>query len=126
MRDVEEERAGRVGSVDRPLAGEPEAHVVLRQQDVLDAGEGLGLVVAQPQQLGRREAGEGAVSGQRDQPLDAQALLDLFALGRRALVVPEDRGPQHAALLVLHDEPVHLAGVADRRRLDAQVAPQLL
>ena len=54
-------------------------------------------------------------------PLEADALLDLGALGRRALVVPEDRGAQHPVVLVERDEAVHLAGEADRGRLDAEV-----
>ena len=49
------------------------------------------------------------------------ALLDLCALGRRALVVPEDRRPDDVAALVEDDEPVHLAAVADRGGLDAEV-----
>ena len=52
----------------------------------------LGLVRAQPEQLRRREPGQRAVAGQRDQPLEADPPLDLRALGGRALVVPEDRG----------------------------------
>ena len=35
------------------------------------------------------------------------------ALGRRPLVVPEDRGTEHALGLVEGDETVHLAGEAD-------------
>src|SRR5439155_3902316 len=53
--------------------------------------------------------------GQRDQPLKADALLDLGTLGRGALVVPEDRRPQDAVVLVEADEAVHLSGEADGR-----------
>ena len=42
------------------------------------------------------------------------ALLDLGALGGRALVVPEDRRPQHLSVRVEQDEPVHLPGEPDR------------
>ena len=107
---------GGVGDVDRPLAAEPQPHVVLGQQHVADARVDLGLVRAQPQQLGRREARQRAVAGQRDQPLEADAPLDLGALGGRALVVPEDRRAQHALVLVERDEAVHLAREADARR----------
>ena len=96
-RDVEEQRPGSVGGVDRALPGEPEADVVLRQQDVRDPRVDVRLVPAQPEQLRRREAGERAVAGQLDQALQADALLDLRALGAGALVVPEDRRPQHAS-----------------------------
>ena len=89
--DVEQQRPGRVGHVDRLLAAEPQPHVILGQQHVADARVHLWLVRAQPQQLGRGEPGQGAVAGQRDQALEPDAPLDLGALGRRALVVPEDR-----------------------------------
>ena len=112
-RDVEEERPGGVGRVDRPLAGQPETHVVLREHDAVDARVDLGLVPAQPQELRRGEAGERAVAGERDQALEPDALLDLGALGRRALVVPEDRRTEDLASLVEADEPVHLAREAD-------------
>ena len=67
--------------------------------------------------------GERPVAGERDQPLEADALLDLGALGPGALVVPEDRGAEHAVALVEADEPVHLAREADawrRRRRGAR------
>ena len=94
-RDVEEQRPRRVGDVDRALAGEPQPHVVLRQQHVRDPRVDVGLVAAQPEELRRREAGQRAVAGQRDQPLEPDPRLDLRALLAGALVVPEDRRPQH-------------------------------
>src|SRR5918995_2804931 len=64
---------------------------------------------AQPQELGCREARERPVPRQLDQALEPDARLDLRALGRRALVVPEDRRSEDVASLVQADEPVHLA-----------------
>src|SRR5204862_7830183 len=49
-----------------------------------------------------------------DQPLEADRRLDLRALGGGARVVPEDRRPQHVARGIEQDEPVHLAGQAER------------
>ena len=66
-RDVEQQRARGVGHVDRPLAGQPQPHVVLGQHHVRDARVDVGLVRAQPQQLGRGEAGQRAVAGQLDE-----------------------------------------------------------
>ena len=63
--------------------------------------------------FGRREAGQRSVAGQLDQAREPDALLDLGALGRRPLVVPEDRRPQHPLVRVEGDEAVHLAGEAD-------------
>ena len=112
-RDVEEERPRRVRGVDRPFAGQPEPDVVLRQHHACDARVRLGLVTAQPEELGRGEAGQRTVPRQLDQALEPDALLDLGALEGGALVVPEDRGTDHAPGLVEHDETVHLAREAD-------------
>ena len=71
------------------------------------------LVAAEPQELGRREPGQGAVPGELDQALRADTLLDLGALGGGPLVVPEDRRADHRSRRVDHDEPVHLAREAD-------------
>ncbi len=112
--DVEEERPGGVGGVDQALSREAEANVVLRQQHVADPGVRLGLVPAEPEQFRGGEAGERAVAGQFDQPFEPDPRLDLCALGRRSLVVPEDRGPQDAIVGAEHDEAVHLTGQPDR------------
>ena len=45
--------------------------------------------------------------------LEPDPLLDLLALGAGALVVPEDRRPQHLLVGVERDEPVHLPRQAD-------------
>ena len=79
-----------------------------------DSAVQLRLVPAQPQQLRRGEPGQCAVAGQLDEPGEADALLDLRALGGGALVVPQDRGAQHALLGVEDDEPVHLPRQTDR------------
>jgi hypothetical protein len=111
--DVQQQRAGGVGDVGGVLSGEPEPDVVLGQGDARDLAVGVGLVVAQPQQLGRREAGQRAVAGQRDQLSEPDGGLDLLALGLGALIVPQDRGTQHAVFGVQRDQPVHLAAQAD-------------
>ena len=81
--DVEQERPGGIRDVGRVLAGQPQPHVVLREEHVADPRVGVRLVLAQPEQLRRGEAGERAVARQADQPLDADPPLDLLALGRR-------------------------------------------
>ncbi len=125
--DVEEQRPRRVGRVDRALACEPEAHVVLREQHVRDPAEDLRLVVPEPEQLRRRETGESAIPGQLDQSLEADEPLDLGALRGGALVVPEDRRPQHRVVRAERDEPVHLPGEAERLALSpADVAQRSL
>ncbi len=59
--DVEQEGAGGLLHVDGVLAGHAEADVVLGAEDVGDVGEDLGLVLADPEQLGEGEVGQGGV-----------------------------------------------------------------
>ena len=79
-----------------PTPREAQPDVVLRQHHARDPGVRVGLVPSQPEELRRREARQGAVPRQLDEALGTDALLDLRALRRRPLVVPEDRGPDHA------------------------------
>ena len=117
--EVEEDRAGAVGAIGRVLAGQAQPHVVLRQQDVPRARPCVGLVLAHPEDLGRREAGERVVAGDRDEPLAPDDLADAVALGGRPLVVPEDRGADRLAGIVEERQPVHLAREPDGRHVAA-------
>ena len=74
----------------------------------------LRLVVAEPEDLRRREAGERGVGDHLDELLAAAgAAFDLVALGGGALVVPEQGGADDLARLVEEHRAVHLAGEAD-------------
>ena len=106
--DVEQQGPRRVGNLGRGTAGEPQPHVILGQHHGRNARVGLGFVAAQPQQLGRREAGQRAIAGELDQALEADPLLDLRALAAGPLVVPEDGRSQNALLIVERDKAVHL------------------
>ena len=97
------------------LAGEPQADVVLGQENASDAGVDVGLVLAQPEELRRGEARQRAVPRQPDELAEPDALLDLGALLPGPLVVPEDRRAEHAVGVVEGDEAVHLAGEPDPR-----------
>jgi hypothetical protein len=99
--------------------GEPVAHVVLRQQHVSNTVEHLGLVGPDPQDLRGGEPGQGVVAGRRDELGTTDQAADLVALRLGALVVPEDRGPQHLPAVVEQDQAVHLPGEADRAHLRA-------
>ncbi len=98
MRDVEQQGSRGVGHVGRTLAGQAETDVVLREHDVRDPRVDLRLVAREPEELWRRESCERAVSCQREEPLEPDPILDLGALGRCSLVVPEDRRAQHLVL----------------------------
>jgi len=66
--------------------------------------------VCQPADLRRLEPGQCRVASDLQQPLRPDALGDLVALGRRALVVPEQRRADHLAARVEEHRAVHLAG----------------
>ena len=114
--DIEQQRSGRVRDVDRVRAAQTQPHVILGQRDPGDTAVDIGFVFAQPQQLGRREPGERTVAGQRNQPLEPDRPLDLLALLRGPLVVPQDRRAEHPVGRIEGDEPVHLAGEPDPGR----------
>ena len=113
--DVEEQRAGRVGDVCRVLAGQPQADVVLGQENASDAGVDVGLVLAQPEELRGSEARQSTVPRQPDELAEPEAILDLGALLPGPLVVPEDGRAEDAVGVVEGDEAVHLAGEPDPR-----------
>ena len=64
------------------------ADVVLGQDDLVETGEALRLVRAQPENLGQREALEGGVGDPLPQPVLPDPRRDLAALGGGAAVTP--------------------------------------
>ena len=81
------------------MPGQAVADVVLGQEDLADPVPVPGLVLADPEDLGGGEAGQRGVGDQPDQRLAAAGLLlDLAALGGRALVVPEQGGADDLAV----------------------------
>ena len=108
--EIEQQRAGAVRLVQRVIAGEPQAQVVLGQQHVPDPAPDVWFVLADPHQLGRGQAGHGVVAGDLDEALGTDCGADEVALARSALVVPQDRRSEHLVRFVEHDQSVHLAG----------------
>ena len=105
---------GAVGLVEGVVAGQPQAQVVLGQEDVGRPGPHLGLMVADPDELRRGEPGQRVVAGDLDQPLATDRRADRVAFGRGPLVVPQDRRAEDPVGLVEQHQPVHLAGQPDR------------
>src|ERR1700733_2347666 len=119
MRDVEKKGAARSLQLPRKLAGQAVADVVLRAEDVCDLSEDLGLVIANPQQLGQRKVGQRRVAGELDEPLEADLLRQPVALWLRPLIAPDERWTEYFAIGVQHHAAVHLAGQADSLNLGA-------
>jgi hypothetical protein len=113
MGDVEEEGSAGLLHVHGELVGEAVADVVLGAEDVGDAREDLGLVVADPEELGEGEVGERGVTGELDEALEADLFGEPVTLGLRALVGPDEGRAEDFAGRVEHDAAVHLAGEAD-------------
>ena len=103
-----------VGLVHGVVAGEPEPEVVLGQEHVRGRSPDVGLVVADPHELGRGEPGQGVVAGDLDQALGSDRRPDGVAFGGGPLVVPQDRRPEDLVRRIQQDEAVHLAGEPDR------------
>ena len=119
---VEQERAGGVGDVGGELAGEDIADVVLRKQDLGHARVVGGLLVAEPEDLGRGEASERGVADHLDQPALADALGDGVALRGGSLVAPEQGRADDAAVGIEEDGAVHLTGQTERLHVADAVA----
>ena len=112
--DVEHQGAGSVAHLGRERAGEPVADVVLGQEDLAHPVPVLRLMLANPEQLGCGEPRERRVGHHPDQGLAAAGtLLDLAALSRGSLIVPEQGRANDRAGLVEEDRAVHLPGEAD-------------
>ncbi len=111
--EIEEDRPRPVGHIDGKPTGEPEPQVVLGEQHVANSLPARRLVIAYPEQLGSREAGEGVVAGDLDETLRPDPASDLLALGLGPLVVPEDGGADDVTRLVEQHRAVHLTGEPD-------------
>jgi len=92
------------------LTGEAVADIVLGTEDVGDADEDFGLVLADPKELGEGEVGQGGVAGELDEAVEADLFGEPVALGLGALIAPDEGGAEDFACGVEHDAAVHLAG----------------
>src|SRR5690606_20913673 len=110
--NVEQERSRGSGPVRRPLPGQTKSNVVLRKENGIDLMVDLRFVMADPEELGSREARECVVSGGGNAGITPHLLADFVALGGRALIVPEDGRPEHLARCIEEHQAMHLAGKA--------------
>ena len=75
MLNVQQEHAGSIGVVAAVDAGQDVVYIILRQHDLGDLLEVLGLVLLHPQKLGSGEPGEGDVGSQFRQLLLADFVI---------------------------------------------------
>ena len=83
-------------------------------------GEHIGLVLAQPGELGDGEGGDGHAAAAAAHVSAAESLDEHLRLRRGLGVVPELGRPQHLVLRVEHHHAVLLTG--DRDRIDLRCA----
>jgi hypothetical protein len=115
LSDIQHQSARGVGDVDRELPAQPETHVVLRQQHLPHVLPDVGLMRANPQELGQREIGERWIRRQAQEPVAADRLVEPAAFGFGALIAPDDRGPQYGIFRIEEHGSVHLSREADAR-----------
>ena len=118
---VQQQSAGSVRHVGGVFAGEPEADVVLGQEDAAHFGVGLGLVLAKPQDLRRLKTRDRGIACDGDQSLGADLLGDGLALGRRPLIAPQDCRPDDPITLVEEHGAVHLPREPEAQRRVAKL-----
>ena len=108
---VQPQGAGGVGHVGDAVARQAQRHVILGQQDFTDGAKQRRLVLLQPQQLGRREAGHGQVA--RDGARLGHQRFEFHAFGKGTRIVPQNGRAQHVLLLVEQRGAMHLARQRD-------------
>jgi hypothetical protein len=113
MRHIQKESTGSVSHVRSALTREPEADVVLREQNVADALPVVRLVFANPEDFCKSEVWQRRVAGELNQPLQAESFREIAALFFGAHVAPDECGTNDASVFVQKNGPVHLAGKAD-------------
>ena len=119
-RDVEPERARRVGHFRDRFACQPEPRKVLRQENAPRRLEDVGFMLGHPERLGRGEAGHRQIA--RAMAEIGNPPLELDALREGAPVVPENRGTQHPILRIEKSRAMHLARETDSREAGESVA----
>src|SRR5204863_1747512 len=111
---VEQQRSRSIADFRGEFSSEPVADIVFGKQHLPYPLVIPGLVLAQPQDLGRRKAGQGRIGYQFDQlGTTAGTRFDLGTLGTRSLVVPENRRSDDLPAAVEKDAAVHLSRKAD-------------
>jgi hypothetical protein len=106
--DVEHQGARSVRNVRDNLAGQPEPHVVFRQEYVPHATPRFRFVLPHPEQLRKSEGRHGCVAGKSNQTVSAESIIQSPALLAASLVAPDYRRPYHVAVLVQQHGAVHL------------------
>ena len=113
VRHIQQLHAGGIRNLGGILAGENQAQIVLRQQNVTALLVDLRLVVPDPQNLCSCPSGQCRICGDFHELLLTGRAVHLVHFRNCPLVAPDDGVPQHLIVLVQHDQTVHLSGDAD-------------
>ena len=110
MGDIKKQSPGSIGNVGGKFPRQTEPDEILGEQEMRDALEELGLVIANPEDFGRAKAGERGIGNILDELLRPHLFGDPIALRLAALIAPNEGGAKHRESLVKQHDAVHLSG----------------
>ena len=90
------------------FAAQAEADIIFRQKHAAKMFPEFRLVVAHPEELCEGEVGQRWIAGELDDFALAELRVQPVALRLRALVAPDQRGPEHFVSFVEQNGAVHL------------------
>ena len=120
--DIKQRRAARVARIRHAPAGQPELDVIFRQQQRVNAPEQRRFMAGKPEQRRGHEAGIHRIPDRATQAVHAHDVVNMAGFRRAALIRPDNRRAQAAAVPIQKNRPVHLAGkteAVNRVRRDA-------
>ena len=98
-------------------AGKLVSKVILREHDLSDLCEIVGLVLFNPKDLGSGESGECDVSGELGELSLADLVVEIIGLSSGTSVVPKDCGTNDVVIFIKYYKTVHLSAKRDTGNL---------
>ena len=114
MGDIKKQSPGSVGNIGGEFPRQAIADEILGKQEVSNALEDLGLIVANPKHFGGAETGKRRVGNVLNKLCRSHLVGDPIALRLAALIAPDQRGAQHRPGFVEQHHAVHLPGKSHR------------
>ena len=114
VHDVQQQCSRGIADLRRKFTRQTESHIILGQQDLHCAVEIAFFLISQPQNLGRREAGQSRIGHHPNQLSTATGPTFYFStLRHRSLIIPQQSRANDLVLFVQKDAAVHLTAEPD-------------